>query len=80
MKCDDLAHKPSAATPPNRWDPPSCCVRCGHRVSYVAGHVPIATRKFPPWLWPFMILDRWHARLMRHVPREFWDGITPKEP
>ena len=59
------------------YRPPPMCVDCGHRIPYtIAGRKvkPMETRKFPFWLWPFMLLDRVHARLMKHVPYEYWIG------
>lgn len=60
------------------WYPPERSMRTGHRVGSLPGampqEVPIATRRFPVWWWPFEIMARWQARAARHLSPELRHG------
>jgi hypothetical protein len=60
------------------WYPPERSMRTGHRVASPPGAVPpvvpIATRRFPVWWWPFEIVARWQARAAKYLPADLRHG------
>lgn len=62
-------------TPDGIYYPPPRSTETGHRVG-VGGQRLIESRSFPFWLWPFELIDRLHARLMRYAPHKYWTGIV----
>ena len=57
------------------WQPPARNTQDGHRISLQPGWRPIATRRYPPWWWPFEIMGRWQARAARHLSEELRRGL-----
>lgn len=55
------------------WFPPNRCQDCGHRVAEWQ-YRAIETRKFPVWWWPFELVNRWQARLIKYLPPDVRGG------
>jgi hypothetical protein len=58
------------------WYPPAryTCLRLGHRAP-AGGLVPIESKKLPWWSWPFELMWRLEARLMRNQPERVRTGL-----
>jgi hypothetical protein len=57
-----------------QWQPPARSMRTGHRVTGADGRVPIPTREFPAWWWPFEVFARAQARAAAVLPPRLRDG------
>ena len=55
------------------YAPPPRYLANGHRASW-NGLVPIETRRYPMWWWPFEIAARWQARLVKRLPEHLRYG------
>lgn len=46
------------------WQPFQRCQECGHRVNN-----PIQTREYPIWWWPFELVNRLQAKMVKYLPQ-----------